>query len=297
MSKMQNDIKWGTRQRLQHIEIMAYYTGVITRSDLAKAFGISDAAATKDLKLYNELAPDNLIYRHNVFGFVPGDGFQPQFSELAPDAILSMIAANLATTNGPYGDQPLYGIPTESLPLPSRLPGREVLAQILRAIKQGRKLHVSYHSLSGRGGDDEGGQERILEPHALVNTGLRWHLRAYNEETYDFRDFVLSRFTAAQMLGEAAESSAQYDDDWSELVTLQLSPHPKLDAQKRARLLMDYHHEEGRIELQVRRALIAYVLQRLAVDTTADHSMNPNAHQLIVVNRDEIEPFAGWAFA
>lgn len=297
MSKMRNDIKWGTRQRLQHIEIMAYYTGVITRSDLARAFGISDAAATKDLKLYNELAPDNLIYRHSVFGFVPGDGFQPQFSELAPDAILSMIAANLATTNGPYGDQPLYGIPTESLPLPSRLPGREVLAQILRAIKQGRKLQVSYHSLSGRGGDADSAQERILEPHALVNTGLRWHLRAYNEETYDFRDFVLSRFTTAQMLAEAAESSAQYDDDWSELVTLQLSPHPKLDAQKRARLLIDFHHEKGIIELQVRRALIAYVLQRLAVDTTADHSMNPNAHQLIVLNRDEIEPFAGWAFA
>lgn len=296
MARMMSDIKWGTRQRLQHIEIMAYYTGVITRSDLARAFGISDAAATKDLKLYNELVPDNLSYRHSVFGFVPAEGFQPHFSELAPDTILSMIAANLATTDGPYGDQPLYGIPTESLPLPTRLPGREILAQILRAIKQGRKLQVSYHSLSGREVDPESSQERLLEPHALVNTGLRWHLRAYNEETYDFRDFVLSRFTAAHMLSEPAESSAQYDDDWSELVTLQLSPHPLLDPQKRARLLMDYHHTEGRIELQVRRALIAYVLQRLAVDTTVDHSMNPNAHPLVVLNRDEVEAFAGWAF-
>ena len=229
MAKMLNDVKWGTRQRLQHIEIMAYYTGVITRSDLARAFGISDAAATKDLKLYSELAPDNLIYRHSVFGFVPGDNFQPQFSELAPHEILPMIAANLATTSGPYGDQPLYGIPAESLPLPSRLPTREVLAQILRAIKQGRKLQVSYHSLSDRAGT----QESVLEPHALVNTGLRWHLRAYNEETYDFRDFVLSRFTSAQILPEAAESSAQYDDDWSELVTLQLGPHPQLSAKAR----------------------------------------------------------------
>ena len=171
-----------------------------------------------------------------------------------------------------------------------------MLAQILRAIKQDRKLQVSYHSLSGRGDEDDSGQERILEPHALVNTGLRWHLRAYNEETYDFRDFVLSRFTAAQMLGEAAESSAQYDDDWSEIVTLQLSPHPGLEAEKRANLLLDYRSEGETIELQVRRALIGYVLQRLAVDTTADHRMNPNAHQLIVLNRDEIEPFAGWAF-
>lgn len=296
MVKMMTDIKWGTRQRLQHIEIMAYYTGAISRSDLAKAFGISDAAATKDLKLYNELAPNNLIYRHSVFGFVPSEGFQPQFGELSPAEVLPMIAANLATANGPYGAQSLYGIVVESLPLPARLPQREVLAQILRAMKQGRKLQVSYHSLSGRETEQGKESQRILEPHALVNTGQRWHLRAYNEETYDFRDFVLSRFTEAKMLPEVAESSAQYDDDWSEVVTLQLSPHPQLDEQKRARLLIDYHHEDGRIEVQVRRALIAYVLQRLAVDTTVDHSMNPNAHQLIVLNRDEVEPFAGWAF-
>ncbi|MCF6261898.1 MAG: WYL domain-containing protein, partial [Gammaproteobacteria bacterium] len=228
-----------------------------------------------------------------VFGFVPSDSFQPQFSKLAPAEVLPIIAANLAAAGSPYGEQPLYGIPAESLPLPARLPERAVLAQILRAIKQGRKLAVSYHSLSER----ESAQERVLEPHALANTGLRWHLRAYNEETYDFRDFVLSRFTAAQMLPETAESSAQYDDDWSEIVTLLLSPHPQLNEQKRARLLIDYQNKGGLIEVPVRRALIGYLLQHLAVDTTADHSMNPNAHQLIVLNRDEIEPFAGWAFA
>ena len=81
-----------------------------------------------------------------------------------------------------------------------------------------------------------------------------------------------------------------------ELVTLKLAPHPQLDEQKRASLIIDYQCEGDLIEVQVRRALIGYVLQRLAVDTTADHSMNPNAHQLIVLNRDEIEPFAGWAF-
>ena len=54
-----DEIKWVTRQRLQYIEIMAFYAGVITRSDIANAFAISDAAATKDLKFYSEIAPDN----------------------------------------------------------------------------------------------------------------------------------------------------------------------------------------------------------------------------------------------
>ena len=69
--KMADTIKWATRQRLQYIEITAYYTGLVTRSDVARAFGISDAAATKDLNLNGPLAPDNHTYRHNVFGFVP----------------------------------------------------------------------------------------------------------------------------------------------------------------------------------------------------------------------------------
>ena len=291
MVKMAADIKWATRQRLQHIEVMAYYTGIISRSDLARAFGISDAAATKDLKLYNELAPDNLIYRHSVFGFVPSDGFVPQFGELEPAEVLPMIAANLASASGPYGDETIFGIPAEALPLPQRLPSREVLAQILRAIKQRNKLQVSYHSLSNR----DSNPLRLIEPHALVNTGLRWHVRAYNEDSYDFRDFVLSRFAAAQMLNEPAESSAQYDEDWSELVSLQLAPHPGLSEQQRSNLLIDYRHENGVIEVQVRRALIGYLLQRLAVDSSADHSLNPQAHQLALMNRDEIEPFAAWA--
>jgi len=292
MSKLIGDIKWGTRQRLQYIEVMAYYTGVVTRSDVARAFGISDAAATKDLKLYGQLSGDNLHYRHSVFGFVPSEDFQPLFADLSPTRVLPMLAANLAAASGPYGSEPIFGIPVDSLPLPQRLPGRKVLAQALRAIKQRNKLQVSYHSLSDR----DSSQQRILEPHALVNTGTRWHLRAYNEETYDFRDFVLSRLANAKMLNEPAESSAQYDEDWTETVSLQLAPHPGLSAKQQASVLMDYQNQDGQIEIPVRRALIGYLLHRLSVDTTADHSMNPNAHQLVLRNRDEIEAFASWAF-
>jgi len=286
------DIKWATQQRLQYIEIMAFYTGVVTRSDVARAFDISDAAATKDLKLYGQLAPDNLIYKHGVFGFVPTEGFKAQYADLSPAVVLPMIAANLAVAQGPYGEEQIYSITVDSLPLPNRLPDAAVLAQIVRAIRNQKKLRVVYHSLS----DSEKSPERIIEPHSLVNTGLRWHVRAYNNDTYDFRDFVLSRFVEADLLNEVAESNVEYDDDWVDVVTLQLTPHPKLDTKKRISLLIDYHGEEGVIELNVRRALIGYALQRLSVDTTSDHSMNPNAYQLIVMNRDEIEPFAGWAF-
>lgn len=289
---MRLDVKWATRQRLQYIEVMAFYTGVVTRSDVARAFGISDPAATKDLKLYGDLAPGNLVYTQSVFGFVPSADFSPAFADLSPAAVLPMIAANLAVAGGPYGREMIYGLPTASLPLPARLPAARVLAQVTRAIHGGRKLRVSYRSLSDR----DSPESRILEPHALVDTGLRWHVRAYSEENCDFRDFVLSRFVGAECQAEPAESSAEYDEDWVESVTLELAPHAGLDAQKRQSLLLDYGASGDMVKVEVRRALIGYVLQRLSVDTTRDRSLNPQAYQLMLMNRDEIEPFAAWAF-
>lgn len=289
---MRLDVKWATRQRLHYIEVMAWYTGVITRSDVARAFGLSDPAATKDLKLYGDLAPGNLVYNHSVFGFVPSPGFRAVFADLAPEKVLPIIAANLAVASGPYGNTLIYGLPTATLPLPARLPGEHTLAQITRAIHGRRKLRVTYRSLSDR----DARNDRMLEPHSLVNTGLRWHVRAYNEESCDFRDFVLSRMVAAECLDTPAESGMQYDDDWVESVDLQLAPHRGLDASRRESLLLDYGADGDVIRVKVRRALLGYVLQQLNVDTTPDHSLNPNAWQLMLLNRDEIEPFAAWAF-
>ena len=287
-----NGIKRATQQRLQYIELMAYYTGVVTRSDVAKAFGISDAAATKDLKFYSQIAPDNLIYKHTVFGFVPSNNFEEMFTDLEPHQVLPMIAANLPFVGQSIEQNLLYGVNTEQLPLPQRLPGKKVVAQVIRAIKQKTKLSLVYSSLTDR----DSSETRIIEPHSLINTGLRWHVRAYSEDTYDFRDFVISRVQQAQQLSEKAESTPEYDDDWMELINLQLTPHPKLSDKKRQILMTDYAATNDVIEFTVRRALLAYVLQRLSVDTTEDHSLNPNAYQLVMMNRDEIEPFAGWAF-
>lgn len=291
--KMLNDIKFATRQRLQFIEVMAYYTGMISRSMLARAYGISDPAATKDIKLYNDLAPNNLEYNPSLFSFVPTSSFEEVFADLSPQSVLSMFAQNLLTIDNPSGNEPIYGISVEHLPLPARLPDKSVLAEIIRAMKAGTQLQVTYHSLSQR---DDADNSRIIEPHALINTGLRWHVRAYNHDTYDFRDFVLSRFTSAHQLTEVAESNQNYDDTWTETVKIKLKAHPGLDEKQRTALSYDYDMQDEKIEIEVRGALVGYVLQQLKVDTTADFSLNPNAYQLVVTNREEVEVFANWAF-
>ncbi len=291
--KMLHEIKFATRQRLQFIEIMAYYNGSISRSMLAKAYGISDPAATKDLKLYNDLAPGNLEYNPSLFSFVPSTNFDEVFADLSPHTVLSMFAQNLLSVDNPSGNEPIYGISVEDIPFPSRLPEKSVLAPLIQAMKSGSQLKVKYHSLS-QGNEQQ--EDRIIEPHALVNNGLRWHVRAYDHQNYDFRDFVLSRFTQTKKIELQAESSQNYDDEWMEFVALKLQAHPGLSEKQQLALSYDYNMKDGVIELNVRRALVGYLLQQMKVDTSADFSLNPNAHQLIISNRDEIEIFAGWAF-
>ena len=290
--KMLHEIKFATRQRLQFIEIMAFYNGSISRSMLARAYGISDPAATKDLKLYNDLAPTNLEYNPSLFSFVPSNQFDEVFADLNPQRILPMFAQNLLSMDNPCGDEPIYGISVEEMPFPTRLPEKNVLAQIIRAMKHKTQLKISYHSLS----NNNQLESRVIEPHALVNNGLRWHVRAYNHEHYDFRDFVLSRFIEAEKLNLEAESDQHYDDEWMEYIPLKLQAHPKLSDNQRIALEHDYNMTNGVIELDVRRALVGYLLQQMKVDTTTHAELNPNAYQLIVANRDEVEPFAGWAF-
>ncbi len=289
---MLDEIKWVTRRRLEYIELMAYYRGSVSRNDVARAFGISNAAATKDLKFYRDIVPGNLLYVHSVFGFVPGESFKEVFADLSPAAVLPMIGSNLAMSGGADKGAPAFGITVDNLALPRRLPVKDVLCQITRAIHKRKKLYVRYHSLSDKGLQNR----RIIEPHALVDTGIRWHIRAYNEESYDFRDFVLSRFAEAQCSNIEAESSPGYDDDWVETITLFLSPHPGLNQKQRDSLLFDFGGHDNVIEVVTRRAMIGYVLQLLGVDTSADQSLDPDKRQLVIRNREEIEAFAAWVF-
>jgi len=293
IKKMLDEMKWVTRRRLEYIELMAYYRGCVSRKDIARAFGISGAAATKDLKFYNDTVPGNLSYRHSIFGFVPSSTFKEVFADLSPAVVLPMMKSNLAMSGGPDEKTSVFGVTVDALVLPYRLPTKDVLCQITRAIHNGKKLCIRYYSHT----DTDPQTKRIIEPHALVNTGARWHVRAYNEANYDFRDFVLSRFADARCLNISAESSPAYDDDWVERVTLLLSPHPGLNQTQRAGLLFDLGGKHDVIEIVTRRALIGYVLQWFGVDNSTDYSLNPDTYPLVIKNRDEVEAFAAGALS
>ena len=257
------------RERLAYIDFRLYFFGEIGRPDLISRFGMAPAGATRDLALYREIVPLNIEFDGSCKVYRIGKQFVPIF-EHAPQRVLSALA--LGFGDGANGvSQPL--LPCESSTVLSN-PRMEVLAPICRAIHAKRPVAICYHSMSS------GESERVIVPFALVDTGLRWHVRAFDRKSGEFRDFVVTRIEAPSLLDEEPNAYERPDNDiqWTRIVELDLVPHPRLARPEIIK--MDYGMTDGSIRMRVRAAVAGYMLLRWSVDCTPDHSLTDEQYRL-----------------
>jgi hypothetical protein len=62
--------------RLQLIEALVTHYGHVNRAVLADAFGVGPATATRDLALYQHLAPGNLVFDDSAKVYLRGAAFK-----------------------------------------------------------------------------------------------------------------------------------------------------------------------------------------------------------------------------
>jgi predicted DNA-binding transcriptional regulator YafY len=175
----------------------------------------------------------------------------------------------------------------EVLSLPVRDVKPDVLRPIMQAARQQKRLDVDYVSLNHP--DREG---RIIVPHTLVYTGLRWHVRAWCEKNQEYRDFVLSRFRDIPDIMDESPHGFDGDAEWNAQVTLQITPDPRLSPDQQEVVQVDYGMKNGVLEIPTRGKLVPYALKLLHIDA---HRIldDPMAQQIVVHNRSDIEP---WLF-
>lgn len=258
------------RERLWQIDFLVRFRGQVTRQDLVRRFGIAPSNATRDFTLYRQLAPDNLDYDHSekVYRLTPV--FQPLFTYDREHTLQTLTlgqGVGLETCAQP--------ILVDAAPTLNQ-PDLDVLAAVSRTIYAGKVLLIRYFSVSS------GETTREIVPHSLVNTGLRWHVRAYCRTHAQFRDFVLTRITSAEevngVIDTAVESRAQ-DQEWNQEVELELIPHPRATYSRAIEL--DYGLDSGQsIKLSVRAVMAGYLLRRWGVDCSPKASLHPDEYQL-----------------
>jgi predicted DNA-binding transcriptional regulator YafY len=205
--------------------------------------------------------------------YMPTESFRSLF-ERSPERILAWLRSGM-------GDgldlKRRRSVPCESAgELVS--PDLETLAVITRAIAARQLIRVRYLSLTS------GASTKTLAPLALADTGLRWHLRAFDREKKRFADLVLTRIDKARPLGDPIPEAESLESDiqWARVVRLELVPHPGLEHP--SAIESDYGMKEGALQLKLRAPLVGYALMRWGVDCTTDHRMDPKAHHLWLRN-------------
>lgn len=280
--------RWDLLLRYRFIETIALWEGRLTTRHLCDTFGIGRQQASKDINNYiREVGPGNLEYDKYLKGYKPTAAFSPQVTRGLADEYLHLMARNNELMNM-FESLALDVANVEVLRQPVRDVRPEVLRPIMQAARQQKRLEVDYVSINNP--NREG---RIIVPHTLVYTGLRWHVRGWCEKNLGYRDFVLSRFRDIPEILDASGHGADGDADWQRQVVVRITPDPRLRRDQREVVEVDYGMENGALEVRTRARLVPYVLKLLHVDP-AEMLDDPIAQQIVVANREELQP---WLFA
>lgn len=133
---------------------------------------------------------------------------------------------------------------------------------------------------------------RTVEPHCIVQTARRWHVRGFCVEKGDFRDFVLGRMSKIRLLSEGQQTDEDEDVAWRTEVEVRIVAHPKLSLEQQLVVREEYFRgTSARIE-RCRAAVLPYFLDDLAVATDI-RTQKPPEFQLAVENVEDCRP---WLF-
>jgi len=262
------------RERLNFIEFRLYFLGDIGRQDLIQRFGIAPAVATRDFAQYRELFPDNIQFDNKSKCYVIGKAFSPAFTHSA-ERVLTALTRGFDEGNVVGSDCLL----TCELPKLLNKPSVVILAPITRAIHQQKVVSIDYTSHSS------GLSTREIIPFALVNDGLRWHVRAFDRKRQIFLDLVFTRMLRSELIENSLvlpQEQASADIQWNRIVELDLVPHPN---QAHPEIIEnDYEMTDGLLHLKLRAAVAGYVLRQWLVDCSAEHKLPGKEYRLWLKN-------------
>lgn len=257
MGNPTNEENWAARERLRRVEFLLWWRGWVGRQDLVGMFGISSAQASGDLQRYVALNGAAMVYHTSRKRYEAVEGMtcilhEPVFEE----AVSSFFGGGATGWIDLGGDADPRLARVE---LPKRAADGQVARRLMMALLEGRRLRVRYLSLNS--GKDEW---RELAPVGLGWDGRRWHIRAWCWTRGAWRDFVMGRMLAADWPMPMHEE-LPVDEDWSTLDTVRLKINPKLSAERRESLRIDYGLEGDTMELKVRRAMKGYLLAEMFI--------------------------------
>ncbi|MFC0179168.1 helix-turn-helix transcriptional regulator [Thorsellia kenyensis] len=276
-----------TRDRLAYIDFILLFKGEVNRVEICRRFNVYPTQVTKDFVTYKKLAPNNIFYDSKLRMQIRSPSFTPLF-----EYDINKILASLGDGFGDGMDNTIDSLFDIEIPYRLSLPSLEIISSLTNAIYQKRTVEIFYHSLSS------GSAKRKIAPHSIVNNGMRWHVRAYDEKSKEFRDFVLTRIQTIRQLDIIPTDSkkfAVHDEFWNKIIEVVLIPHPKLTHKKA--IEHDYGMVNSEKKINIRAANIDYLMRLWNVDCTTKAIIEHPACVLHLKNSEEIQKLLGKSFS
>lgn len=274
---------WGQGRRLEFIDFRLRWEKTFNRSDLTTHFAISVPQASMDIARYTQLASHNLFYDRSSRTYRATENYAPILGNTAPQRYLNEL---LACEQGLLREQDSYlgwRPPFAAVPVLSRLVEASTLSLLLEAIRGQSCVRIKYQS-------DVALEpvERVISPHAFGFDGFRWHVRAFCMLRDGYRDFVLGRIL--EISKEAIPGiAAEFDAKWINTVSLSIGASPALSEGNRQAVQLDYSMVNGQAVVEVREALLYYVLKELGLGPFASSSVRGT--QIVLLNEAELSDY------
>lgn len=277
-------MRWGVEQRLEFIEFRLFWERGVRRADIIEVFGVSVPQASKDLSLYQELAPGNVDYDKSAKRYIASPQFKPRFLRPDTDGYLSRLRS-LGEGLTRKDESWLASVPPMDIAVtPHRDNDATVLRSILSAVRDTRSLEILYQSMSRQRPEP---LWRRITPHAFGYDGFRWHVRAYCHIDSKFKDFLLPRSLGARAPGDPGALGLA-DWCWQETFDVVIAPHPDLTTSQQAVVAKDYGMKDGQCVLPVRYAMLFYVLKRLGLLVDPE-KQDPRRQHIVVLNKADVQ--------
>lgn len=263
------------RRRLAIVDMYLYYWGRVQRKDLSYHFDIGSVTASRVLKAYSELYPENIEFSVRDRSYVLSDAFKCAY-ESDPGIALMLLGYGIESrpiAKSYYGPSRVAAFSAPLIP--------EFVSAITRAMVAAKGVGICYVSGSGE-------NVRTVYPHSIFQGGAAWYFRAYDNRQKDFRTFRFSRIVGlAETVKVIKEFNKKNDIEWNTQVILTLAPHERHVA--RATLAIDLGLKGLPVKnISVNKAIAGFVLTDLRVDCSVSGNLDPNEFPLQLQNRSEI---------
>lgn len=265
-------------QRLRDIEVLLLWEGQVGNARLREMYGIGLGAASILIKAYREAFTEACTWNsvERVFE-ASRRGVSVDLSHGTPSDYAELLART--------------GVPSPQVAFDTHMDlttvSPQIFATLHRACARGLCVEIMYASMK-----NPEPKLRRLFPRQMIQAGRRWHVRGWDVQSGQYRDFTIGRVISVNSIDEPFPADAPADIAWETRLQIQLVPHPSLSHAQA--LVIRYEYMDGAAARVVtcRAAMLNYVIQELRVAVDLANELPPS-FQMALADDTAVRP---WLF-